>query len=167
MLDQLLPLPFLLVTVCWLQMLGIHVMSGIRTQAVNANTPILDTIKGSAYEESGRQWHAKDVGLKERACAWMPHGFMSVNTNLEAGRAFLRSLYHQYVDWGADFVKHDYVFSTDFNLDEIRVVSKVLRGFSRPITYSLSPGTSATPTIAKDVHGLVNMYRITDDDWDL
>ncbi|KAI7991096.1 putative protein phosphatase 2C 59 [Camellia lanceoleosa] len=50
---------------------------------------------------------------------------------------------------------------------EIRVVSKVLRGLSRPITYSLSPGTSATPTIAKDVHGLVNRYKITDDDWDL
>ncbi|THG01101.1 hypothetical protein TEA_019541 [Camellia sinensis var. sinensis] len=153
---------------------GIHVMSGISTQAVNANTPILDTIKvllvnpnGSAYEESGRQWHAKDVGLKERACAWMPNGFMSVNTNLEAGRAFLRSLYHQYADWGVDFVKHDCVFGTDLNLDEIRVVSKVLRGLSRPIIYSLSPGTSATPTIAKDVHGLVNMYRITDDDWDL
>jgi hypothetical protein len=32
--------------------------------------------------------------------------------------------------------------------------------------YSLSPGTSASPTIAKDISGLVNMYRVTGDDWD-
>jgi len=30
----------------------------------------------------------------------------------------------------------------------------------------LSPGTSATPTMAKDISGLVNMYRVTGDDWD-
>lgn len=33
----------------------------------------------------------------------MRNGFMSVNTKLGAGRAFLRSLYHQYADWGVDF----------------------------------------------------------------
>lgn len=36
----------------------------------------------------------------------------------------------------------------------------------RPILYSLSPGTSVTPTMAKDVSRLANMYRITGDDWD-
>lgn len=48
-------------------------------------------------------WRAKDIGLKERACAWMTHGFMSVDTSLGAGRAFLRSLHHQYAEWGVDF----------------------------------------------------------------
>jgi hypothetical protein len=33
----------------------------------------------------------------------MPHGFMSVNTTLGAGKAFLRSLYEQYAAWGVDF----------------------------------------------------------------
>ena len=33
----------------------------------------------------------------------MPHGFMSVDTKLGAGRAFLRSLYEQYAEWGVDF----------------------------------------------------------------
>ena len=33
----------------------------------------------------------------------MPHGFMSVNTKLGAGKAFLRSLYEQYAAWGVDF----------------------------------------------------------------
>ncbi|CAK9136012.1 unnamed protein product [Ilex paraguariensis] len=145
---------------------GIHVMRGISTQAVNANTPILDITKGSAYEESGRQWHAKDIGLTDRLCTWMPHGFMSVNTKLGAGRAFLRSLYQQYADWGVDFVKNDCVFGDDLNIDEISFVSEVLKEINRPILYSLSPGTSVTPTMAKDVSGLVNMYRITGDDWD-
>ncbi|KAK7247378.1 hypothetical protein RIF29_42260 [Crotalaria pallida] len=145
---------------------GIHVMRGISTQAVNANTPILDTTKGGAYQESGRVWHAKDIAIPERACAWMPHGFMSVNTKLGAGKAFLRSLYEQYAEWGVDFVKHDCVFGDDLDLSEITYVSEVLRQLNHPIVYSLSPGTSVTPAMAKDVSSLVNMYRITGDDWD-
>lgn len=47
-------------------------------------------------------WRAKDIAMPERACAWMPHGFMSVNTKLGAGRAFLKSLYEQYAAWGVD-----------------------------------------------------------------
>ncbi|KAK6160287.1 hypothetical protein DH2020_003668 [Rehmannia glutinosa] len=142
---------------------GIHVMRGISTQAYNANTPILDVTTGKAYEESGRQWRAKDIGIKERACAWMQHGFMSVNTKSGAGRAFLKSLYQQYAEWGVDFVKHDCVFGEDLDLDEI---SYVLTELNHPILYSLSPGTSVTPAMARDVSGLVNMYRITGDDWD-
>ncbi|KAF8390520.1 hypothetical protein HHK36_025047 [Tetracentron sinense] len=145
---------------------GIHVMRGISTQAVNANTPILDTIKGGTYEESGRLWQAQDIGLRERACAWMSQGFMSVDTKLGAGKAFLRSLYEQYAEWGVDFVKHDCIFGDDLDVDEISIVSEVLKNLDRPILYSLSPGTSATPTMAKDVNSLVNMYRITGDDWD-
>nr|KYP75753.1 putative alpha-galactosidase [Cajanus cajan] len=145
---------------------GIHVMRGISTQALHANTPILDTTTGGAYQESGRVWYAKDIAIPERACAWMSHGFMSVNTKLGAGKAFLRSLYEQYASWNVDFVKHDCVFGTDFDLNEISYVSEVLKEFDRPIVYSLSPGTSVTPAMAKDVSGLVNMYRITGDDWD-
>ncbi|WJX53420.1 hypothetical protein P8452_39414 [Trifolium repens] len=145
---------------------GIHVMRGISTQAVNANTPILDTIKGGAYTEAGRVWHAKDIAIPERSCAWMSNGFMSVNTKLGAGRAFLRSLYEQYAAWGVDLVKHDCVFGDDLDISEIAYVSEVLSQINRPFVYSLSPGTSVTPALAKDVSGLVNMYRITGDDWD-
>ncbi|KAE8688340.1 O-fucosyltransferase family protein isoform 1 [Hibiscus syriacus] len=145
---------------------GIHVMRGISLQAFSANTPILDTAKGSSYVESGRQWGRKDIGLKERACAWMLHGFMSANTKLEAGRAFLRSLYLQYAEWGVDYVKNDCVFGDDLDINEITFVSEVLQKLDRPILYSLSPGTSVTPAMAKEVSGLVNVYRITGDDWD-
>lgn len=43
---------------------------------------------------------------------------------------------------------------------------QILRQLERPILYSLSPGTSVTPNMAKQVNRLVNMYRITGDDWD-
>ncbi|CAI0464672.1 unnamed protein product [Linum tenue] len=145
---------------------GIHVMRGLSRQAFDANTPILDITTGRAYKESGREWRAQDIGIKERSCAWMPHGFMSVNTSLPAGRAFLSSLYHQYAEWGVDFIKHDCVFGADFNLEEITYVSRVLKKLNRPILYSLSPGTSVTPTMAKELKGLANMYRVTADDWD-
>ncbi|KAL8155462.1 hypothetical protein AgCh_000741 [Apium graveolens] len=145
---------------------GIHIMRGISTQAVNANTPILDITTGKAYEESGRKWFAKDIGMTERACKWMRNGFMSVDTKLGAGRAFLRSLYQQYADWGVDFVKHDCVFGDDLDVDEISVASKFWREHNRPIIYSLSPGSGVTPTMAKEINDLVNMYRITGDDWD-
>nr|POE57577.1 alpha-galactosidase mel1 [Quercus suber] len=145
---------------------GIHVMRGISTQSVNANTPILDINTGRAYEEFGQKWYAKDIGIKERACAWMPNGFISVDTKLGAGRAFLRSLYEQYAEWGVDFVKHDCVFGNDLDINEITYVSEFLKQLDRPILYSLSPGTGVTPSMAKDVSGLVNMYCITGDDWD-
>lgn len=55
------------------------------------------------YREGNRTWTAKDIGMTQRACAWMQHGFMSVDTDIGAGRAFLRSLYQQYAKWGVDF----------------------------------------------------------------
>ncbi|XP_042511720.1 alpha-galactosidase mel1-like [Macadamia integrifolia] len=145
---------------------GIHVMRGISTQAVNANTPILDVTKGGPYEESGKQFNAHDIGRGDRACSWMSQCFTLVDTNSGAGKAFLRSLYHQYAAWGVDFVKHDCIFGDDLDVDEIRTVSEILRELDRPIVYSISPGTHATPAMAKNVNNFVNMYRITADDWD-
>ncbi|XP_051122041.1 uncharacterized protein LOC127245295 [Andrographis paniculata] len=145
---------------------GIHIMRGISTQAYNANTPILDVNTGRQYEENGKKWFAKDVGVPEKPCAWMKNGFMSVNTKLGAGRAFLESLHRQYAEWGIDFVKHDCVFGDDFDPDEITFVSGLIKKSGRPVVYSLSPGTSVTPAMANNVSSLANMYRITGDDWD-
>ncbi|CAO2170187.1 unnamed protein product [Urochloa humidicola] len=145
---------------------GIHLMKGISVQAVNANTPILDIKTGKPYLEDGRQWTARDIGLTHRTCAWMPHGFMSVNTDTGAGRAFLRSLYRQYADWGVDFVKVDCIFGTDYSPEEIITISELLQEIDRPIILSLSPGTEVTPALAENISDHVNMYRITGDDWD-
>jgi len=145
---------------------GIHVMRGISTQAVNANTPILDITTGKAYEAGQRNWSSQDIGLKRRTCSWMQNGFMSVDTTLGAGNAFLRSLYTLYAEWGVDLVKLDCVFGADLDMYEIVTVSEILKQLDQPILYSLSPGTGVTPELAKAVSGFANMYRITADDWD-
>eukprot|EP00252_Welwitschia_mirabilis_P005186 TRINITY_DN15676_c0_g1_i2.p1 TRINITY_DN15676_c0_g1~~TRINITY_DN15676_c0_g1_i2.p1 ORF type:complete len:650 (-),score=72.73 TRINITY_DN15676_c0_g1_i2:333-2282(-) len=144
---------------------GLHVMRGISQQALQANTPILGS-NGQPYTKKGRIWRARDVALSQDRCKWMPSCFMSVNTHLDAGRAFLRSLYSQYADWGVDFIKHDCVFGDDLNIGEITTVSEILKVLRGPIVYSISPGTHATPAMAKSISSLVNMYRVTADDWD-
>lgn len=58
--------------------------------------------QGGVYKEADREWHAEEIGMKDKTCAWSK-GFMSVDTDLGAGRAFLRSLYWQYAEWGVDF----------------------------------------------------------------
>lgn len=68
-----------------------------------SNHFLLLSWQGGAYTDSGKTWRAQDIALKERACAWMRHGFMSVDMTLGAGRAFLKSLYKQYAEWGVDF----------------------------------------------------------------
>jgi len=80
-------------------------------------------------------WYARDIAIPERACAWMPHGFMSVNTKLGAGKAFLRSLYEQYASWDVDFGNWTTILHSNFimvyhnkfmSLTEILKSSKVL-----------------------------------------
>ncbi|OIW16233.1 hypothetical protein TanjilG_18948 [Lupinus angustifolius] len=145
---------------------GIHLMAGISTQAYDSNTPILDTATGKTYEESGKTWHAKDIGIPDRACKWMSNGFMALNVTSGAGKAFLRSLYELYISWGLDFVKLDCVFGEDLDFEEITYVSQILKDLKPSIVFSLSPGVKATPNMAKVINGLVNMYRVTGDDWD-
>lgn len=50
--------------------------------------------------------------------------------------------------------------------DTRRVLVQVLQKLNRPILYSVSPGVIPTPVMEKDISGLVNMYRVTGDDWD-
>ncbi|QCE01437.1 alpha-galactosidase [Vigna unguiculata] len=145
---------------------GIHLMAGISTQAFNNNTPILDTTTGQPYTESGRVWNAKDIGIPSRACRWLNNSFMAINVTTGAGKAFLRSIYELYASWGVDFVKLDCVFGEDLDLGEITSVSEILNGLNNSIVFSLSPGVSATPEMAQMVSSLVNMYRVTKDDWD-
>ncbi|KAK4276159.1 hypothetical protein QN277_019138 [Acacia crassicarpa] len=145
---------------------GIHLMAGISTQVVEQNTPILDTETGGVYMEAGKEWHAGDIGIKSRACSWMPKSFMAINLTLGAGRAYLKSIYDLYASWDVDFVKLDCVFGDNLDIDEITTVSGILKELNRSIVLSLSPGVSATPQMARQVSGIVNMYRITGDYWD-
>nr|XP_011466314.1 PREDICTED: alpha-galactosidase-like [Fragaria vesca subsp. vesca] len=145
---------------------GINVMRGINTQAVEANTRILDPLLGNVYDHvNGKIWTAQDIGIKERTCAGMQNGFMSVNTTFQAGRFFLADLYQLYASWGVDFVRQDCVFGKDLDMNEISYASLLLRN-QRPILYSVSPGIGATPMMAKSVSSVVNMYSIIGNDWD-
>ncbi|KAE9614944.1 putative alpha-galactosidase [Lupinus albus] len=63
-------------------------------------------------------------------------------------------------------VKLDCVFGEDLDFEEITYVSQILKDHKPSIVFSLSPGVSATPNMAKTINGLVNMYRVTGDDWD-
>ncbi|XP_024389552.1 alpha-galactosidase 2 isoform X1 [Physcomitrium patens] len=146
---------------------GIHVMRGISSAAVEANTPILGA-KGSPHNTSRRPWLAADIAVPGTACRWMSCCFMGVDATSEGGRAFVKSLYDQYASWSVDFIKHDCVFGVeDFRLSEIELVANSIAETGRPIVYSLSPGVQAFPDMGREVSSLVNMYRVTGDDWDL
>lgn len=43
---------------------------------------------------------------------------------------------------------------------------QVLNEVNRPLVFSLSPGANATTAMATEISEVVNMYRITGDDWD-
>ncbi|BBN14401.1 alpha-galactosidase [Marchantia polymorpha subsp. ruderalis] len=135
---------------------GIHVMRGISLAAVQANTSILGT-------ENAR---AQNIARLDDSCKWMPESFVGVNTSIYEGRAFIRSLYEQYASWGVDFVKHDCVFGTDLELEEVKTVSEILADLARPVLYSLSPGIGTSTDLAHQVGQYVNAYRVTGDTWD-
>lgn len=52
-------------------------------------------------------------------------------------------------------------------MSEIELVANSIAETGRPIVYSLSPGVQAFPDMGREVSSLVNMYRVTGDDWDL
>eukprot|EP00966_Prymnesium_polylepis_P258923 5980467-Prymnesium_polylepis.1 len=97
---------------------------------------------------------------------------MSVNTSHPAGQAFFDSITQQYAAWGVDFLKNDCVFGDQFAPDQIAAQSTAITRSGRPMVYSLSPGATekgasgAEVGLARQVAGMVNMYRVTGDDWD-
>eukprot|EP00899_Mesostigma_viride_P023396 jgi/Mesvir1/4240/Mv22210-RA.1 len=140
---------------------GLHVMRGVSRAAVDAARPILGGPPGVT---------TADIVRPDAPCVWMPT-FLGLRLGADergaAARAYVSSLYRQYAEWGVDFVKHDCVFGTrDLQLEEIGAVSQAIVNSGRPMVYSLSPGYQATPALADSVGPLVNMFRVTDDDWD-
>ncbi|XP_054817768.1 alpha-galactosidase-like [Prosopis cineraria] len=143
---------------------GIQVVAGIHKLAVDRNKQILDTKTGGAYQENGRVLHANDI-LTGTACSYSPN-FLVVDSTSNGGKAFLRSVYEQCASWGVDFVKLDCVFGDHLNMGEIRTVSEILQGLNRKIIFSVSPGVAATPEMGRQASEMVNMYRVTPNNWD-
>ena len=131
---------------------GIHIIRGIPRQAVESNLPI----EGSGY-------HAADAADTSDTCRWN-HDNYGVKNNA-AGQAYYDSIARLYASWGVDFVKVDCI-SQPYKKDSIHMMSAALKKTGRPIVLSLSPGPTPLEDAA-DVTTQAQMWRISDDFWDV
>jgi alpha-galactosidase len=132
---------------------GIHIVRGIPRESVKRNLPV----EGSSFK-------AEDVADQGDACPWDPTNW-GVRNNA-AGQAWYDSLIRQYAGWGVDLIKVDCIASHPYKPDEIRMIRKAIDKSGRPMVLSLSPGPTALENAA-EVGSLAQMWRISDDIWDV
>ncbi len=132
---------------------GIHIVRGIPRASVERNLPIANST-----------FHATDAADTTDACPWDPTNW-GVKNNA-AGQAWYDSLLSQYAGWGVDLIKVDCIASHPYKADEIRMIRKAIDKTGRPIVLSLSPGPTSLDNAA-EVGSLAQMWRISDDFWDL
>ncbi|MFC5652660.1 glycoside hydrolase family 27 protein [Paenibacillus solisilvae] len=136
---------------------GIHIMRGIPRQAVHNNTPI----KGSAAT-------ARDIAHTNSICPWNTDMY-GVDASKEGAQAYYHSLFELYAEWGVDFVKVDDIAASrlyDTHTSEIELIRNAIDNCGRPMVLSLSPGP-APVDYADFLQDNANMWRMTDDFWDL
>ncbi|QGQ96052.1 glycoside hydrolase family 27 protein [Paenibacillus psychroresistens] len=136
---------------------GIHIMRGIPRQAVHANTPIL-----------GTNFTARDIAHTNSICPWNTDMY-GVDPTKEGAQAYYDSLFQLYAEWGVDFIKVDDIAASrlyHIHLDEITLIRKAIDNCGRDIVLSLSPGP-APLEYAEHLKANANMWRMTDDYWDL
>jgi alpha-galactosidase len=132
---------------------GIHIVRGIPRASVERNLPI-----------DGSGFHATDVADQNDACPWDPTNW-GVKNNA-AGQAWYDSLLRQYAAWGVDLLKVDCIADHPYKVDEIRMIRRAIYRSKRPMVLSISPGPTNL-SHATEVRGLANMWRISDDVWDV
>jgi len=132
---------------------GIHIVRGIPRVSVDANLPV-----------AGSTFHAKDVADTTDACPWDPTNW-GVQNNA-AGQAWYDSLLSQYAAWGVDLIKVDCISSHPYKIDEIRMIRRAIDKTGRPMVLSLSPGPTSLDNAA-EVADVAQMWRISDDFWDV
>ena len=132
---------------------GIHLVRGIPRDVVKANLPI-----------AGTKFHAVDAADQSSPCPW-DQGNWGVADN-EAGQAYYDSMIRLYAGWGVDFLKVDCISDHPYRPTEIRQLAKAIRKSGRPMLLSLSPGPTQLEHGA-EVADLAQMWRISDDHWDL
>jgi alpha-galactosidase len=133
---------------------GIHILRGIPKQAVERNLSI-----------AGSQYHATEAADTADSCPWNYDNY-GVDGKHPAGQAYYDSIAQQFADWGVDLIKADCISSHPYKGDEIRMLSTALRKTGRPIVLSLSPGPAPLEK-ADELREYANMWRISDDIWDL
>jgi alpha-galactosidase len=136
---------------------GIHIMRGIPRQAVHRNTPI----KGSTAS-------ARDIAHTNSICPWNTDMY-GVDASKDGAQAYYDSLFELYAEWGVDFVKVDDIAASRLyptHQSEIEMIRRAIDRCGRPMVLSLSPGP-APVELADMFDANANMWRITDDFWDL
>jgi alpha-galactosidase len=133
---------------------GIHILRGIPKQAVERNLPIAD---------SG--FHAADAADTSDTCPWNPDNY-GLKAKSPAAQAYYDSVAKLYAGWEVDFVKADCIAGHPYKGEEIRMLSLALRKGGRPIVLSLSPGAAPIEK-TNEMRGYAQMWRISDDVWDL
>jgi hypothetical protein len=132
---------------------GIHVVRGIPRESVSRNLPI-----------KGTDFSAQDAADQNDACPWDPTSW-GIKDNA-AGQAWYDSLLRQYARWGVDFLKVDCIADHPYKASEIRQIALAIQHSGRDIVLSLSPGPTALEHHA-EVAGLSQMWRISNDIWDV
>lgn len=133
---------------------GLHILRGIPKEAVEKNLPI-----------EGTEFHARDAADTADTCPWNPFNY-GLDTTKPAAQAYYDSLAKQFAEWQVDYVKVDCISSHPYKGDEIRLLSQALKKSGRPMVLSLSPGPAPIDK-AEEMAKYANMWRISDDEWDV
>lgn len=131
---------------------GLHIMRGIPRQAVEQNTPILNSAARAA-----------SIANLADTCLWYG-GLVGVNMTKEGAQAYYNSLFNLYASWGVDFIKVDDI-SYPYHADEIEAVRRAIDQCGRPMVLSLSPGPALVGN-PKHLREHADMWRISADFWD-
>ena len=132
---------------------GIHIVRGIPRQVVKDNLPI-----------AGTSFHAQDAADIPATCPWDEGNYGVSDT--PAGQAYYDGMLKLYASWGLDFIKVDCISDHPYRPTEIRQIAEAIRKTGRPIVLSLSPGPTSLEHAA-EVAKYSQMWRITDDHWDV
>ncbi|MDL4839029.1 glycoside hydrolase family 27 protein [Aquibacillus rhizosphaerae] len=136
---------------------GIHIMRGIPRQAVHRNTKIL-----------GTKVTARDIAKPNSICPWNTDMY-GIDHTKEGAQEYYNSLFKLYAEWGVDFVKVDDIADSKLystHTEEIKMIRKAIDNSGREMVLSLSPGPAPLEQ-ASLFQENANMWRMTDDFWDL
>lgn len=135
---------------------GIHIMRGVPKQAVHNQTAIKGTDR-KAHEIA-----------ENSICPWNTDMY-GVNTDMQEAQLYYDSLMELYTTWDVDFLKVDDIASSTLfscHKGEIEAIREAIDKTGKEIVLSLSPG----PADVQDgafLQANANMWRLTDDFWDI
>jgi alpha-galactosidase len=132
---------------------GIHLIRGIPRESVATHKPI-----------AGSKFVAQDAADTSDVCPWNNDNY-GIRDNA-AGQAWYDSMIALYAGWGVDYLKVDCIADHPYKLSEIRQIAEAIKKAGRPIVLSLSPGPTQLEH-ASEVAQYAQMWRISDDHWDV